>query len=286
MEFCYIDESGSAELLTVDRPDATPLFVLGGLIVPAERQRGLIWDFLQLKKTFRPNLRKSQLSDVIRQEVKGSDLRSDMRSESRDRRRGATRFTNKVFDLVVSHDCRLIARVIVKQPEVETSDVKIYTSSMSWLATTFNAYAASRNREGFLILDSRTKSKNAPSVAGITTQKYKVGGDPFPHIPEVPVFGHSDTHVGLQLIDIIASAAIFPASCAAFCTGLVGNSHNHARYQDVRNEFGPRLRDAQFRYRDETRDMWRGGIYANGHGNIRTTEIFEDRLPFPPKDET
>lgn len=74
---------------------------------------------------------------------------------------------------------------------------------------------------GLMILDSRTKVKNVGSVHGIITRKFKSGGDNLANLIESPVFGHSDSHIGLQLADIVASAGIFPMACAAYCDDLV-----------------------------------------------------------------
>jgi hypothetical protein len=73
---------------------------------------------------------------------------------------------------------------------------------------------------GLVVLDSRTKVKNTGNADVITTQIFRQGGDPFQQFVEVPVFGHSDSHVVLQIADIIASTVVFPAACSAFCGPL------------------------------------------------------------------
>ncbi len=87
MDFCFVDESGSAETLDPAQSSCTPVFALMGLLVPGEKLRDLNWEFLQLKKQFNPSLANVRLSELIQTEVKGSDLRADLRSGKRDRER-------------------------------------------------------------------------------------------------------------------------------------------------------------------------------------------------------
>ncbi len=286
MQFCYVDEAGSAELLTSNRPDSTPIFVLGGLIVPDHNQMELVWEFLQLKKRFRPRLATQALSEVIRQEIKGSDLRADMRSDKRNRRRSAQMITGAVLNLVVKYDCQIVARVVVKEVNTPLNDTPLYSSALGWIATTFHARLDEADSTGLLILDSRTKVKNTPNVARITTQKYRTGGDPLRRLAEVPVFGHSDTHVGLQIADIVTSAILFPAACSAFCSGLTWNTHAHVRYESAREWFGATVKARQYRYQDGA-GLWKGGIYVTGRPKLRAVDMFtsplrQPSLPFPP----
>ena len=44
------------------------------------------------------------------------------------------------------------------------------------------------------------------------------------------MFGHSDSHVALQVADILASAVLFPAACSAYCQALTWNQHIHPGY--------------------------------------------------------
>jgi hypothetical protein len=77
VHFCYVDESGSADLLTRTVCERTPVFVLAGVTVTEARQKDLIWDFLTLKKRFEPRLQSVKLTDLIKAEIKGQNLRKD-----------------------------------------------------------------------------------------------------------------------------------------------------------------------------------------------------------------
>jgi Protein of unknown function (DUF3800) len=262
-----VDESGSSDTLCEAVPDSTPILVTAGILVPDGHMKGLVWDFFQLKKDYCPTLQSPavQLSDIIKFEIKGSDLRADIRVGRRDRRRRAVGILDRVFSLLEKHQCRVVARVMVKTIDAHIDDKAMYGSMVGWICRTFHHYLDERNQAGLVILDSRTKVKNTPNSDVITTQIFRHGGDPFHRFAEVPLFGHSDSHVVLQLADLIASAVIFPASCAAFCGGLSWSQHNHATYEDVRTRFGVRLKNLQYRYFDDSTAQWRGGIYANGN---------------------
>jgi len=109
---CYVDESGSADLLCQTSTASTPALVIAGLIVPNDRLMDLVWQYLQLKKQYNPSLATApRLSQVIAAEVKGADLRSDVRSGKHRRERRALWFIGKIFDLLQTHHCRVVARV-------------------------------------------------------------------------------------------------------------------------------------------------------------------------------
>lgn len=270
MYFCYVDESGSDEMLDEEHPAASPVFALMGLIVPGDRQKSLIWDFLRLKKTLRPQLAgpKVKLSELVRAEIKGSDVRADVRdTTSRRRRRGGVRVMDQVLTLLETHQCGLIGKVVVKQPDVRMDQVGVYTSAVAELAASFNSQLSVAGDEGIMILDAQTKTKNVANVHTITTRKFRSGGDPLPHLVEAPLFGHSDTHVPLQIVDLVVSSMIFPMACRAYQGHLDWSVHCHPNYQEITARFGERLRALEYRYKD-------GGYRRGG---VRVTDIAERR---------
>lgn len=135
----------------------------------------------------------------------------------------------------------------------------VYSGAIAEMATSFEAQLAASKTEGMMILDARTKVKNTPSVMGITTRRYRSGGNRFPHLVESPVFGHSDTHIPLQLVDIVASAVLFPIACLEYCNDLAWNVHPHHRYRDIKDRFGQRISRLEYRYSD-AEGVRRGGF--------------------------
>ena len=239
MLLCYLDESGDeAPLRTATDP---PVFVLGGVVVDADRVDALIRDFLELKQQFNPSLRSDryEFTDRISFEVKGSNLRSDLRSSSRNSRRRAVGFLDQVVDLLELHGKQITAEVHVKGGTALGRWV--YSRSVSQLAERFEVRLRSRDDQGLIVLDSRTKAKNVPSVAGVTTRRFSADGA-LRHLLESPVFGHSDAHVLLQLADLVVSALLFPLACAAFCLCLLDNVHPSEQYLAVQQRYGERVR--------------------------------------------
>lgn len=277
MHICFVDESGSAETLTTANSASTPVFTLVGLVVPGDQLRHLNWKYLQLKKTFNTSLAGVQLSELIQTEVKGADLRADIRRGPRNRGRRATGFLDKTVRLLEEHECRIIGRVIVKDPGVQLNDVTMYSSASSWLCHAFHRYLDERASDGLVLMDSRTKVKNTPSSVGMATQMFKTGGSTIPRLAEVPVFGHSDSHIALQIADVVASAIVFPSACAAFAMQHSWNHHAHNSYPAVRLQFGRRLQKLQYRYLDATSGQWRGGMFVTGpQGSLPAQKLFAD----------
>ena len=282
MYLCYVDESGSAELLHTGQPASTPVFVLAALVVPKGELRSLVWEYLQLKKTYNPSLANVRLHELIAREVKGADLRADLRSGSRSRSRRAVGLVEQVLRIVNAHSCRVTARVTVKAVGVPLNDTTVYTSSLRWICATFHEQLSEVNDQGLVVLDSRTKVKNTPNTQMVTTQMYKKGGDPMPRLVESPVFGHSDSHVALQIVDVLVSALLFPLACLAYCGDLSWNQHAQADYSVLRQRFGSSVKNLQYRYFDASAGQWRGGIYATGPaGGLDARRLWSDPTPSP-----
>ena len=276
VQLCYVDESGDAETLNRARPDGPPVFVLVGMTVPASRQRNLIMDFLRLKKEFEPRLAVSavRLSEIVNVEIKGSKLRKDLRNDraSRNTRRRAVGFIDKSIRVLEDHGCQVFGKVIVKSEGRAGNDTPTYAQAIAEMATTFDAQLAASGSDGIMILDARTKVKNESNVHGITTRRFRANGGSLHHLLEAPVFGHSNTHVPLQLVDIIASAVIFPMACLSYCSDLAWNAHPHDRYSEVKERFGARMQHLEYRYVDDA-GVRRGGFQVIDQVQQRPTHL-------------
>jgi hypothetical protein len=259
------------------------VFVIGGVIVREECQLDVVKRFLTLKRSSNPNrFAGAQLSDVIRGEVKGNDLRTDIRSESRNRRRAATHFLDETLKLLSDFNCRLIARVIVKKEDEKYRDDDLYPVATRWLCRTFHENLVAEKRSGLVVLDSRTKVKNVPNAVGVLTQRLKNSGDPFPRLLDSPVFGHSDLHVMLQIADVVVSGLVFPIACIAYSSQLTWNTHSDPRYNALRERYGSKLRDLQFRYQQV--GEWRGGLYPTSElGLLSAKAMFHTSPPEDPR---
>jgi hypothetical protein len=260
MFLCYCDEAGNISPYTPGDPGNTPVFVVAGLTVDADIADRLLMDYIRLKTRFEPMLRNRQLSDVIQHEIKGASIRRDIRTPGpRNTRRRAIGYLDNVVSLMERYRCRILGRVLVKRPGGVYSPSATYPSAVAELAETLDRQAQSTDTTALMILDSQTKVKNEGNVHTITTRRYRKGGNAYPRLVESPVFGHSDTHILLQLADLLASALIFPSACAAYLTPVPGDPHLDPSSQVIRQTFGIRLAGLEYRYTDDRGDR-RGGF--------------------------
>jgi hypothetical protein len=208
--------------------------------------------YVRLKKEFEPQLQREdrKLSDLIKFEIKGSKLRRDVRSDrgGRNVRRRALGFLDKTVRLLEEHECRLMGKIIVKTDVRPLDDKREYPKAVQEVARSFDSQAGERGTKGMIILDSRTKVKNEGNVHAITTGRFKQGGDQYPHLIEAPVFGHSDTHVPLQIADILASGIMFPIACLEYTEPRHDNIHRHENYRMIKDLLGTRLAHIEHRY--------------------------------------
>lgn len=273
VHLCYVDESGNDQVL--DRPDAAPVLVIAGIIVAEAKLKALIWGYLDLKKRFIGFADDAKLSEIIRTEIKGSDLRADLRSGKHRRERRAMGILHGVMDLLELHHVSLVGQVWVKC-DGEGVSQGFYPGAIARLAADFQSQLVAAESRGLMVLDARTKYKNVPSVNGITTRKFKTGGDELDMLAESPVFGHSDAHVALQIADIVASALLFPMACLAYCHDLTDNAHPHENYAKIRDTFGARVKALEYWY--ARRDGERGGGVGvrDRRGTGRALDLYVD----------
>lgn len=263
MHLCYLDESGTGQVLNPAVPDSVPVLVIGGFTVPESQVTALAWDFIALKKRFRPELSRFRtLTEVVHHEIKGETLRRPFRKGGRNQRRRAHGFLDHLLSILERRDCTIMARIWVKQEHVLNDDTAMYATSVSALCANFEHYLAGRSSSGIAVLDSRNPTDNLGNVHCVTTRKFGRGGDRLPHLPESPVFGHSNTHLGLQIADLIVSAILAPAASVTYAGDLVGNVHCAPAFSEIRDRHCPRLKQLQHRYQEPT-GKWTGGIVVS-----------------------
>lgn len=197
-------------------------------------------EFLRLKQRLLPQLQRqgTQLSDLIRHEVKGAGLRKDIR-DGRRSRRSAFAMLDEVLRLLERYKAQVVAEVQIKPAHGLTRDA--YPIAVQ--AILHRIDVASRNEVPHLlvVMDSRTKSKNNPTVHRLATQKFKSGSASFGRLLETPLFGHSDAHPLLQIADIIASAFMVVCATDAF----VGGEATNTGYAMARQRYAPSLQALQ-----------------------------------------
>lgn len=259
MLLCYVDEAGCTGLLPAATSPIQPAFCMLGLAIDADALAKVTHEFLSLKRRYFPNRRPGtpHLLDWILVEIKGSDLRTNIRGGTKRSSRHAIRFLSQVVQLLESHGGRIFGRVYVKGIDLPIDGTSMYTYSLRWICLQFQQLLTSRNEQGFVIVDSRNKHNNTKAAHSIFTGKFRAGGDEFPALLEMATFGHSDNHVGLQLVDLLCSGILFPLVMHTYCTGFIRNVHVEPKYGELRPLFCERLKALQHRYHDGQR--WQGG---------------------------
>lgn len=260
MRICYIDEAGDTISLKSPTSESTPILVLAAIVINKRDLLPLTIDFLNLKSRYFPELMHGiRPLHRILIEIKGSEIRRSIRSKNRKALRHSLGFLDRIFELLETYQVRIFARVLVKGIGNKINGVDVYTSYMQAICTCFQQYLNSENTNGLVIADGRLPYENERVSHSIFTQKFKLNGDVYDRILEMPTFGHSTNHIGIQLADIVSSALLFPIASHTYCAGHVKNVHVHENFALLKDRYKERLKAIQYRYTDES-GKYRGGI--------------------------
>lgn len=273
---CFVDESGDTGGLPNSLSPVQPVLVIACVAVAADVLPALTQDWIGIKRQFfGASTAPPKFLDGIKIEVKGSELRRSVRSEqSRRRRRAAIGFFDRAVDLLERHDARLGARIWIKGIGAPMDGTAVYTSAIQALSERFQRMLEDADDVGIVIADSRTPALNATVAHSLFTQRFRSsgGGDPYPRILEVPTFGHSQNHAGIQLADLVASGLLFPIAASAHCVGHVLNgTHVSADHVELERRYGRRLAALEMHVKPGTRVAGitvTDGIGARGSGRL------------------
>ncbi len=268
---CYLDESGDTGTLPIANSPIQPLICLLGLSLDLTSLRPFTLDFLDLKARFFPGLFVGTLRlSRILSEIKGSDIRAAFRTNDHQRRHHHIGFLDALLGLVDSYGCRIFGRVWIKRIGAKLDGVAIYTSSAQSICSTFDHLLSTKDDAGIVIADSRRHGQNRGVSFSLFTQKLSSAGDPCARIVEMPTFGHSENHAGLQVADLLCSALLFPIAAYIHCTGHVNNIHVHPDYLILKQRYAPRLQKLQHRYEDPNSGRWTGGLIVSDQLGFRS----------------
>jgi hypothetical protein len=238
-----VDESGTAEMLVDADPDQQPVIVIAGVSLPECDLTKITHDWINLKKRFDPVLAKTGHGwlDAILAEVKGANLRKGFRDESSVRqRKRAIGMLDGTLKLLEKYDAKILGRIWMKRLDTENNDMGIHASSLQFICRGFDA-GLPKDERGMVVVDSQTYQHNHRLAHSIFTQRF--GKHPkHAGLVDLPVFGHSDNHAGLQIADLLCSAILAPTACAVYAGRYASwNKHCQSSYLDIRERFGVRL---------------------------------------------
>jgi Protein of unknown function (DUF3800) len=265
----YVDDAGDPETLPSAISPLPPVFVLAAVSFEQRRLHRVTMEYLALKRQHFPGLapRSGHLLDWGRVEIKGAEIRKMARS-GRSERRHALFFMDDVLTLLEAHDAKIFGRVWVKAIGTPVNREAMTTVSVQATCETYQDLLRDCGEDGLMVIDSSSPRLNAALSHSVFTQKYKATGDSYDRVLEMPVFGHSENHAGLQLADLVGSAFLYPMATHAYCTGHVTSVHVDPRFSEIRRQFAQRLKAIQYRYYD-----------ANGHrkGGITVSDALTCR---------
>jgi hypothetical protein len=242
--------------------DIQPAFIVAAVMIDYSHLHRATELFLQLKQRFFPGLfpsdRRRFLAGIL-EEIKGADLRRAVAVGGRNQRRHAFGFLDGVFQILRSSESLIHGRAWIKGIGKPIDGKAVYTFSIQSIYAVFQEYLRATNDLGVVVLDSRWQQVNKEVSHSIFTQKFRMSGDAFDRVIDLPAFAHSENHAGLQLADLLVSAILFPMATYTYCTGHVTNIHVQPKYSLIKERYRGPLKDLQFRYR-EASTRRRGGI--------------------------
>jgi hypothetical protein len=282
---CYVDEAGCPGALPAADSQVQPALVLCGLIVPQPRLHAITEGFMSLKWEFNPRLRvdgrgPKHWLDIVKYEIKGSDLRGDVRARNRNRRRAVFGFLDKVLSLLEANDAHLVCRMYIKAPGKPFPGRRVYTASMQVMCEVLEHFLDAKQSHGMIVADHRTASLNSIVAHSIFTQKFRQGGDAYPRIMEMPTFGHSENHAPLQITDLLCSAILYPMATSTYCHGHVRSCHVNPKDFVIRDRYAERMKALGYRF--TLGGKMRGGIVVHDGISQRSAgAMYVPRAPAP-----
>lgn len=244
MRLCYVDESGKWDTLTRADPDQQPVVVIAGVSLPEQCLTAITHEWIALKRRYLPAIRRDSRSgwlDGILEEVKGTTLRRGFRSNASGRqRKHAVGLLDGLIDLLERHNCRILGRIWVKQLDASLEGMNMHVSSLRFICGAFHAGLEDGER-GVVIVDSQTYQHNHRLAHSVFTQRF-ARTPSHERLVDMPLFGHSDNHAGLQIADLLCSALLAPIASATYGGSYARwNSHCDVGFLDIRERYGERL---------------------------------------------
>lgn len=270
MRILYVDESGGNEAPSLNNI-ATPVMAVTGVAFEAGRLSDLTSDFIDFKAAMFPKKFENLISPSahLSTEIKGSELLHMYRASGRNKRRFAHKFVSNLIELVEKHDGKVAARVWVKDYE-NVLEQGNYNYAFQNIARIFSSHLKVNKDVGIVIADSRDHRGNSSVSKSILDRGLR--NSSFSSLVDVPVYGTSNNHAGIQIADLVSTCLVFPIAISAYCNReLITGVHSPDKYDEVRTMFVDDLERMQMTaYGRQGKIL--NGILASG----------VDRIKLPP----
>lgn len=279
LRICYVDEAGCTGALPSAASDIQPAFIICGVDLPVSALPEITREFLYLKQRFFPHLpltTPGHFLEWILTEIKGADLRRRAVDPSHRKSRHAIGFLDKGVAILERYGARLHGRVWIKAIGQPIDGRAVYTFSLQHICKSFNHCLEAEGTHGVVVCDSRNKALNTVVSHSVFTQKFRAAGDRYPRISEMPVFGHSENHAGVQIADLVCSALLFPIAVHAYCRGHLTGTHIRD-YSALKSRYAPRLDALHPHCRDPHDGRWLGVAVDDRIGKLSRGVMFSAR---------
>ena len=280
MHICYLDESGDGVTLTNKNLDRAMLaFGLVGIIIDADKLDLITNEYIDLKKRFFPGALGQELRNKrgnwATLDIKGAQLAYELRSGNKRQKRQTIGFLDNYVRLLEEHKIQILGRIWMKQIETQVNETSLYTTSVQKIHQYFEHYLSSAGSHGLVIADNRMPTLNSLVSHSIHTQKFSFAGNPYPNIVEVPTYGQSQNHTGIQLADILISGLLNPIAAAIFMRSVApSNPHARGAGVELRARYGTRLRALQYMYKDTSKKDLGGVVVSDRNQCMSSKHLF------------
>ncbi|WP_297573171.1 DUF3800 domain-containing protein [uncultured Deefgea sp.] len=225
MHICYIDEAGCPGYLPANNTEIQPALIIAGLALPKEALDSIGRQFIKIKQLYlygetRPN---SRHQDALN-ELKGADLRRAIREGNKLDAGKAHKLAHLLLDTLNAHGAELYGQVIIKVPDDKFNGTQLYADAMMRIAKNYHQLLDKELSDGLIVADFRGTEINGKVAQPISLAMWEQKNT-FPRFHLPPTFGNSNSHVGLQIADIIISTLLMPLALAKFGEHIPESKH-------------------------------------------------------------
>lgn len=260
MHICYLDESGDTRALPVETTDPSmpKVFAFAGVSFNGRENNAINRDLVVAKLEYLGE--SSHAHDngkALTPEVKGRALRHAIQSDDPAK---AFQFLDRVLAICRQSDIRCQGRVFVKEPGKATDGDDHYNRAVQLVSSRFHERLDAIDHQGVVVVDNRNPAANEQVAHSIYVDKFRTETDRYPRIVDLPTFGQSQNHAGLQLADLVCELVV--------CLALANICGEDGARRLLADKYGDDVRELQGRYVDRPEKVLDGIVVATLGGQI------------------